>query len=239
MGNPYAPDSLGRWAKPDAFPFRSRKVARRAHPGGLEYWANPIGLDSTRLARDWHPDATEEGPHEAVFAPFGEERGIGPDSTEVLGNMFGPEPIDPVGSALGQTGHGLGGGGRARSIGMGAHGSLGHGSGRGADQGAGMPLASPFRRDRSPATHATRAPSLDTRAAAAAVRRILARESMRLRACTGSSIRITFTVGTDGHARGVTVVGANDAQAKCVDRILDGLTFPTASTPTTITQGLR
>lgn len=217
IGNPLAPRLPYSWA--------IRERSERPRPAR-----------DARLAAYWPvwtltPEATEL-PDERVAAPFGEQDPVGRDDSAALGNMFGSEPEDPLGAALGAEGHGPGGGGRAESIGMGSRGELGHGSSTAGGEGAGVaPPASAFGRDARVGAHLPGAPSLHTRVDREVVLRVLSRNAGLLRACTASgptSVDLELVVHPDGSASSLSLTSDQDlgrGARACLARAVGGLRF--------------
>src|SRR5262249_15847822 len=151
-------------------------------------------------------------------APWGDPEDVGRAGFETLGNMFGPEPVDPFGTGLGVFGKWRGGGGHSRSIGLGAIAIVGHGSRASADQGSGMIDASPFVRDASLGSHEARAPSLSTRVAPSVVLRVMQQAAPRLASCVREhDVDLSFDVMPDGAASRVMVENGNNG---CLARVL-------------------
>ncbi len=150
--------------------------------------------------------------------------------------MFGPE-FDPLGKGLGLSGAHAGGGGRARSIGLGAGGIFGHGSAFANDQGSGVTDASVFQRDASLGVHEPRVPSLSTQVAPEVVERVLRQASGRLQACHGRGDEqrfadVQFEVTVAGAAAHIVIAESSSSTASCLVRTLSELRFlPAGNAP--------
>jgi hypothetical protein len=237
VGNPVAPRASGTWAVIHFLDRDGEALADRRRTPQFEYSGYPIGVEVMTYDR-WSPYVEQTLGREQLAAPFGEKLAAGYDWDDTVGNMFGPEPMDPRGAGLGLRGVGPGGDGRARSIGLGSAGPMGHGAGPSFDQGAGVPDESRFTRDASVGEHRPRAPSLSTRVAPDVVERALARERPRMQACVGRSdatVDLSFVVTPEGMARQVQLSSADAMSRACVERVLSGLRFsPGTSSPTTV-----
>lgn len=201
IGARYAPPLVGTWA------MRERKnvtLAKALTP--KKSWVFTF-VGST--------DACDE----ELVAEWGEEADdSGEDSSDVVGNMFEDEPIDPPGMGLGVLGSRSGGGGEAKRLGTGRR-NLGHGDSSNPNDGHGVPDAATFRRDVGHATHTPRAPSSRTEVAPFVIERVLGRARGHFRACGARGETVSFDVGLDGSPTNASTPNA------CVARVLSGLEF--------------
>lgn len=209
IGNRNAPPLVGTWA------MRDRDASRLAktHPVRWRSWVFAFA-------------PPEEFADEDLTAEWGEETDSAEDDQDVVGNMFGDEPIDPLGSGLGVEGVDVGGGGEAKRVGTGKR-KHGHGTGVSSSDGRGVVDRATFRRDVGLAEHVPKAPSLVTEVAPEVVERVVSRARGHLRACGATGNALEFDIGVDGKARNASTSNA------CVRRVLSGLEFLPAGKITT------
>jgi hypothetical protein len=207
IGHPRGPLLFGTWAMADR---GAPRLAAEDRP--RRSWFHGFG-------------PVEPAREDALVAEWEDElEDSGEDESDVVGNMFGDEPIDPLGPGLGVIGREAGGGGaHARRVGTGTQ-SLGHGRGASAHDGRGVADAALFRRDVTLATYVPRVPTLATRVAPAVVERVLSGAQGRLRGCNTAEKSLEFVIGVDGS---VTHTSSFDP---CVTRVLSGLRFLPAGT---------
>lgn len=248
IGNPDAPEALGVWALAPAkevkipVPAREQRAWRRTYSN---YWFASVGPadDDIWDRSGWHEDTSDD----EIDAPFGDEESAGEDESDVTGNMFGADPVDPKGAGLGVRGSGPGGGGTRKNIGLGVRGALGHGAGRGRSQGVGVVDLSWFTRDSSLAAHHPRAPRLSTRVPDAVVERVLRQSAGRFQSCAHvsgpSAIDVSFAIGgVDGTTSAIVVQSDSVLLTACVKKVLGELRFhsrTSGSTPVTRRVRLR
>lgn len=229
IGNPHAPALAGTWAIAHRYDEREPRLANEQRTSRLELSEAPIGFGPRTYSRYSGQDHARDEGCEIVTAPFGGADTNGFDDRDTVGNMFGPEPTDPVGKGLAAAREGPGGGGRARRIGLGQLGAQGHGAGTAWGQGSGVPDASRFARDASLGTHATRAPSFATRVAPEVTERVLGRVSDRLRQCVRGHADLAFVITPRGTVADVAVTGAGASAAACLRRVVATLHFGAAT----------
>jgi len=229
IGNPDAPRASGTWAVLHWYDRNGEALASRRLAQQFEIGSFPVGIESKPYAPFWPPYDGGTIGREQLTAPFGEKLAAGYDFDDTIGNMFGPEPMDPRGEGLGQRGVGNGGDGRAKSVGLGTFGAMGHGASADFDQGAGVPDTSRFTRSASLGSHEPQVPSPTPRVATEVVHRVLGRHAARLRSCLGGeSAQASFVVAADGSPHDVRVTGAGPRERACLGRVLSGLRFSSA-----------
>jgi hypothetical protein len=245
LGNPEEPEALGSWSltrianvKPvpaDRARFEADKAPALCTLVPREY--------SAALHIGWDDESSDQG----IDAPFGEEEAVGEDDADVIGNTFGPEPVDPAGKALAVDGAGPGGGGKRQSVGLGKHGKLGHGAGSARDQGVGVADVSHFTRDVGLGAHRPRAPRFSTVVAPATVERVLLQSAGRFQSCghiSGASFAsVSFAIDATGATRAIGVQsepGLSPEATACLRKIVAELSFlPTKSGSAPITRRVR
>jgi hypothetical protein len=184
------------------------------------------------------------GDPSAPTVPWGGEETRGNDAKSALGNMWGAN-IDDAGGAggLGLTGVGEGGGGLFEGIGMGAIGTIGHGSGLGDGQDFGNGHSKGILRG----THVAKAPGT-VRVGTATVgghlppeviQRIVRQNFGRFKLCYENGLRtspnlqgrvaVNFVIGRDGEVSQAQSGGSDlpdPGVVSCVVRAFYGLSFP-------------
>ena len=194
-----------------------------------------IGILSTMSAGD--PNAPT--------AIWGRDEALGNDPRSAMGNMWGQEIGDAAGiGGLGLTGIGEGGGGRYEGIGLGALGTIGHGSGLGNGQGFGP--GSGYSRGIGRGKHDGHTPVLRVANTTVSghippevIQRIVRQNFGRFRLCYENGLRnnpnlagrvsVRFIIGRDGSVSNAGNGGSDMPDAgvvSCVTRAFYGLSFP-------------
>ncbi|MCC6557452.1 MAG: AgmX/PglI C-terminal domain-containing protein [Polyangiaceae bacterium] len=185
------------------------------------------------------------GDPNAIHAPWGGLDTLGNDPKSALGNMWGTS-IDEAGGAggLGLTGIGEGGGGRFQGVGLGAVGTIGHGSGLGDGQGFGP--GSGASTGRFTRGHKVASPRMTVgstqvsgRIPPEVIQRIVRQNFGRFRLCYENGLRnnpslqgrvaVAFVIGRDGAVSSVQNGGSDlpePSVVSCVVRSFYGLSFP-------------
>jgi FHA domain len=209
-----------------------------------------------REAADWGMIGLLAMDHGAVNAPtaiWGEDKALGKDPANHLGQMWGAEAGDAWGiGGLGLTGTGDGGGGPYQGIGLGKIGTMGHGDGCVATPGhpcgiafgpggEGIGHGGKLPHDHTPKALPLRESKVDVngRLPAEVIQRIVRQNFGRFRNCYESALRtnpsltgrvaVKFVIGRDG---GVTMAsdGGSDLPdqnvVQCVTRGFQNLSFP-------------
>jgi hypothetical protein len=178
-------------------------------------------------------------------AVWGRDEALGNDPRSANGNLWGQEIGDAAGlGGLGLTGIGEGGGGRYEGIGLGALGTIGHGSGLGPGQGFGPGNGTSHGIGRG--KHEGRGPVMRVATTNVSghippevIQRIVRQNFGRFRLCYENGLRnspnlagrvsVRFVIGRDGAVSSAANGGSDlpdGGVVSCVTRAFYGLSFP-------------
>ncbi len=197
--------------------------------------------------------AMDRGAVNAPTSPWGEDKAIGKDAQNHLGQMWGAEAGDAWGlGGLGLSGAGEGGGGPYQGIGLGKIGTMGHGDGCIATPGKpcgigfgpggeGIGHGGKLMRDHTPKANMPRESKVDVngRLPGEVIQRIVRQNFGRFRNCYESSLRtnpsltgrvaVKFVIGRDGSVTTASDGGSDlpdQNVIQCVTRGFQNLSFP-------------
>ncbi len=237
MGKPASLKTGGRWgaagdARPEDVKLAKAAALAEARSFGM------IGMLNASLGGD--PNAPT--------VPWGGDVTVGADPVSALGNMWGDDIGESIGSGgLGLTGIGEGGGGRGEGIGLGDVGTYGHGTGCRGGAGCGQGIGHGHGHGRIGGAHKTASPrlrsdgstSVSGRLPPEVIQRIVRQNFGRFRLCyekglaqnpnlTGR-VAVRFVINGDGAVAHVANGGSDlpdGSTVSCVVSSFYSLSFP-------------